>query len=154
MSLCHNGLTAYLLLLWCPLRWRHNGRDNISNHLPHDCFLNRLFRRRSKKTSKLCVTGLCARDSPGTGEFSAQMASNAEMFSFDDVIMVRSNRRNSSFHLLALVSGMHWSPVDCPHKRWYRFGCFLCCLSEQAVEQADTFDGVLSSQGTHVTPQW
>ena len=42
-----------------PLRWRHNGRDNVSNHQPHDCLLNRLFRPRSKKTSKLRVTGLC-----------------------------------------------------------------------------------------------
>ena len=36
-----------------------------------------LFRCRSNKTSKLCVTGLCAGNSPGTGEFPAQMASNA-----------------------------------------------------------------------------
>ena len=44
----------------------------------HDCLLNRLFRRRSTKTSTLRVTGLCAANSPGTGEFPAQMASNAE----------------------------------------------------------------------------
>ena len=50
----------------------------ISNHQPHDCLLNRLFRRRSKKTPKLRLTGLCAGNSPGTGEFPAQMASNAE----------------------------------------------------------------------------
>ena len=31
-----------------------------------------------KKTSKLRVTGLCVGNSPGTGEFPAQMASNAE----------------------------------------------------------------------------
>ena len=79
------------------LLWRHNGRDSISNHQPHDCLLNRLFRRRSKKTTKLSVTGLCAGNSPGTGEFPAQMASYAEhvsiwwrhhvkMFPFDDVI--------------------------------------------------------------------
>ena len=60
------------------LQWRHNGRDSVSNHQPHGCLLNRLFRRRSKKTSKLCVTGLCAGNSPGTGEFPAQRASNAE----------------------------------------------------------------------------
>ena len=60
------------------LRWRHNGHDSVLNHQPHDCLLNRLVRRKSKKTSKLCVTGLCARNSPGTGEFPAQMASNAE----------------------------------------------------------------------------
>ena len=61
-----------------PLKWRHNGCDSVSNHQPHDCLLNRLFRRRSKKTPKLRVTGLCAGNSPGTGEFPAQMASYAE----------------------------------------------------------------------------
>ena len=59
-------------------RWRHNGCDSVSNHKPHHCLLNRLFRRRTKKTPKLRVTGLCAGNSPGTGEFPAQMASYAE----------------------------------------------------------------------------
>ena len=39
------------------LKWRHNGRDGVSNHQPHDCLLNRLFKCRSKKTSKLRITG-------------------------------------------------------------------------------------------------
>ena len=56
----------------------YNGRDGVSNHQPHDCLLNRLFRRRSKKTPKLRVIGICAGNSPGTGEFRAQMTSNAE----------------------------------------------------------------------------
>ena len=60
------------------LQWRHNGLDSVSNHQPHGCLLNRLFGRRSKKTSKLRVTGLCVGNSPGTGEFPAQMVSNAE----------------------------------------------------------------------------
>ena len=59
------------------LQWRRNGHDSVSNHQPQDCLLNRLFRRRSKKTPKLHVTGLCAGNSPITGEFPAQMASNA-----------------------------------------------------------------------------
>ena len=59
------------------LLWRHNGHDSVSNQ-PHDYLLSRLFRPRSKKTSKLRVTGLCAGNSPGTGEFPAQMASNTE----------------------------------------------------------------------------
>ena len=62
-----------------PLQWRHNGWDSVSNHQPRHCLLNRLFGRRSKKTSKLY--GLCVRSSPGTGEFPAQMASNAEIVS-------------------------------------------------------------------------
>ena len=60
------------------LQWSHNGRDSVSNYQPHHCLLNRLFRRWSKKTSKLRVTGLCAGNSPETGEFPVQMASNAE----------------------------------------------------------------------------
>ena len=63
------------------LQWRHNGHDSVSNHQPHDWLLNRLFRCRSKKTSKLRVTGLCEENSPGTAEFLAQMASNAEIVS-------------------------------------------------------------------------
>ena len=57
------------------LQWRHNGLDGVSNHQPHHCLLSRLFGRRSKKTSKLRVTGLCAGNSPG------------KMFPFGDVIM-------------------------------------------------------------------
>ena len=60
------------------LQWRHNEHDRVSNNQPHHCLLNRLFGRRSKKTSKLRVTGLCVGNSPMTGEFPAQMASNAE----------------------------------------------------------------------------
>ena len=41
------------------LQWRHNGCDAVSNYRRLDCLFNRLFRRRSKKTSKLRVTGLC-----------------------------------------------------------------------------------------------
>ena len=67
-----------LLIREITLRWRHNDHAGVSNHQPHGCLLNRLFRRKSKKTSKLRVTGLCAGNSPVTGEFPAQMASYAE----------------------------------------------------------------------------
>ena len=55
--------------------------DDVSNHQPHHCLLNRLFRRKSKKISKLRVTGLCEGNSLVTGEFPAQRASNAENIS-------------------------------------------------------------------------
>ena len=67
-----------LISLIATLQWRHNGCNSVSNHQPQDCLLNRLFRRRSKKTSKLHVTGLCAGKTTGIAEFPAQMASNAE----------------------------------------------------------------------------
>ena len=71
----HHGCVHHALTLsGCEvtLHWRHNDHDGVSNHQPHDYLLNRLFRRRSKKTSKLRVTGLCVGNSPGTGEFPAQ----------------------------------------------------------------------------------
>ena len=70
-------------------QWRHNGRDGVPNHEPHDCLLNRLFRRRSKKTPKLRVTGLCVGihrwpvNSPHKG------TATRKMFPFDNVIMAR-----------------------------------------------------------------
>ena len=62
------------------LHWRHDGCDGVANHWRLDCLLNRLFRRKSKKTSKLRVTGLCEGNSPVIGEFPAQRASNAGNF--------------------------------------------------------------------------
>ena len=61
-----------------PLQWRHNEHNCVSNHHPRHCLLNRLFGHRLKKTSKFRVTCLCVGNSPRTGEFPAQMASNAE----------------------------------------------------------------------------
>ena len=63
------------------LQWRHYDYDGFSNHQPYDCLFTRLFRRRSKKTSKLRVTGLCVGNSPVAGELPAQMASNPENIS-------------------------------------------------------------------------
>ena len=36
-----------------PLQWHHNEHDGVSNHWRLHCLLNRLFRRKSNKTSKL-----------------------------------------------------------------------------------------------------
>ena len=63
------------------LQGRHNECDGVSSHRRHDCLLNRLFRHRSKKTSKLRVTGLCGGNSPVTNEFPAQRASNTGIVS-------------------------------------------------------------------------
>ena len=71
--------------------WRHNERDYVTNHQPHDFLLNRLFRRKSKKTSKLRVTGPCDGNSPATGGrwIPRTKASNAENVSnFNDVFML------------------------------------------------------------------
>ena len=68
----HQNVNILISLQW---------RDGVSNHQPHDCSLNRLFRCRSKETPKLLVPGLYAGNSPVTGEFPALRTSNAENIS-------------------------------------------------------------------------
>ena len=77
--LCHRG---------SPFLWRHNGCDSVSNHQPHHCLLNRLIKHRSKKTSKLRVTGLCAGIHRGPVNSPHKWPVTRKMFPFDDVIML------------------------------------------------------------------
>ena len=73
--------------LFFTLQWRHNGRDGVSNHQPRDCLLSRLFRRKSKKTSMLRVTGLCVGNSPGPVNSPHKWPVTRKKFPFHDVIM-------------------------------------------------------------------
>ena len=68
------GDVCILIHIETTFQWRHSDPDGVPNH----CLLNRLFRQRWKKTSKHRATGFCAGNSPVTGEFPAQRASNAE----------------------------------------------------------------------------
>ena len=74
-------------MAWVTLRWRHNDHDGVSNYQPNGCLLNHLFRRRSKKTSKIRVTGLWAGNSPGPVNSPHKGPVTRKMFPFDDVIM-------------------------------------------------------------------
>ena len=60
------------------LQGRHNERDGVLNRWCLDYLLHRLLRCRSKKTSKLRVTGLCEGNPPVTCRFPSQRNSNAE----------------------------------------------------------------------------
>ena len=84
-----------LVVFWCnwwhiSLQWRQNDQDSVSNHQPHGCLLNRLYRRRSKETLKLRVTGLCVGNSPGPVNSPHKGPVTRKMFPFDDVIMMTS----------------------------------------------------------------
>ena len=114
------------------LRWRHNDHAGVSNHQPHGCLLNRLFRRKSKKTSKLRVTGLCAGNSPGTGEFPAQMASYAENVSI-------WWRHHANFYLC--VSQCHWEQI-------VKCVVFLCALRYTNVTSTSCIPDTFVSSAT------
>ena len=78
-----------------------------------------------KENIKARVTGLCAGNSLGTGEFPAQMASNAEMFPFDDVIMTLpwlaripySLAHFTAYHVPARIFQLHMILVCRRHQR-------------------------------------
>ena len=120
------------------LQWRHNERDRVSNHQPHDCLFNCLFRRSSKKTSKLRVTGLCAGKSSGTGEFPAQSISNEE-----NVSIWWRHRGNGA---LAVIT-IHFYPTPLPVPKLWK-GDKLC-LSSNII-----LNGVSYSIGTHLQCCW
>ena len=67
-------------------------------------------RRRSKKTTKLCITGLCAGNSPVTGEFPAQRASNAENVSIWWRHHVSTDWSDTWYHVIVPVhdNAMAW----------------------------------------------
>ena len=116
-----------------PLQWRHNGRDSVSNHQPHDCLLRRRLFRHNENIKAPRHWPFFAVNSPVTGEFPAQMASNEENVSiWWRVIMPReknwpatekkwrltvklSSRVTSGVTrgLLYIVRDFYWS--------WYRF---------------------------------
>ena len=67
------------------LQCRHNVRESVSNHQPHDCFLSRLFRRRSKKS----LASLGRRIHRGPVNSPHKWTVTGKMFPFDDVIMLQ-----------------------------------------------------------------
>ena len=70
------------------LQWRHNDRDGASNHRRLDCLLSRLFKCRSKKTSRLFVTGLCEGNHRSSVDLTHKWPVTRKMFPRDDVIMM------------------------------------------------------------------
>ena len=112
------------------LQWRHNEYDGVSNHQPHDCLLNRLFRRRSKKKSKLRVTGLCEGNSTVTGEIPApkgQQRGNVSIWWRHHDLLVFSNVGNifsyevwqGHSEIIKFMRTSEWLV-----RRWY---FMLCC---------------------------
>ena len=103
------------------LQWRHKGHDGVSNHQHHDCLFNCLFSRRSNKTTKLRVTGLCAGNSPGPVNSPHKGPVTRKMFPFDDVIMTmilhERNRVSPASRLFALqlVQGNNTEITKAPH---------------------------------------
>ena len=95
----------------CTLQWRHNERDGVSNHQPHDCLLIGLVRCRLKKTSEFRVTGLCEGNSPVNSPDKRPVT--RKIIPFDDAIMNhRKTHQNKCF--------VHSMGHNCPNRNYKR----------------------------------
>ena len=70
-----------------PLQWRHNERDGVSNHQPHDYLLNCLFGCRSRNTSTLPSLAFVWVIHQWLVKSPHKWPVTRKMFPFDDVIM-------------------------------------------------------------------
>ena len=70
-----------------PLQWRHNERDGVSNHQPHDCLLNRLFGDRSKKNHNSALLAFVRGIHRSPVNSPHKEPVTPKRFPFDDVIM-------------------------------------------------------------------
>ena len=102
------------------LRWRHNDHDGVSNHQPRGCLLNCLFTRRSKKTSKLRVTGLCAGNSPGPLKSPHKGPVTRKMLPFDDVIMILTYINDTGITYILFGYDVYFSREG--KVKWYLYG--------------------------------
>ena len=130
------------------LHWRHSDHDGASNHQSHGCLLYRLFRRRSKKTSKLRVTGLCAWNSPGPVNSPNKGPVTWKMVQFDDVIMILV------FIASVFTAGNYkWYPENILHQfrywdKGWNLGVYFYSLKEDIINlliSSELYSGTGSS---------
>ena len=69
------------------LQWRHNGHDGVSNHQPHDCFLNRYSDADQRKHQSSAPLAFVRRIHRGSVNSPHKGPVTRKMFPFDDVIM-------------------------------------------------------------------
>ena len=122
------------------LQWRHNERDSVSNHQPHDCLLNRLFRRWSRKTSNSASLAFVRGIHRGPVNSSHKWPVMRKMFPFDDVIMNTGETQSldpfhcrffmmtsSNGNIFRVISPMWGEFTGCfpPHKGQWRGALML-----------------------------
>ena len=94
---CHHG---------CALHWRHNQRDSVSNHQPHDCLLNRLFKALNKENIK------APSHWPLWGEFTGDRW----------IPRTKGQWRGKCFHLM---TSSYIQPIMAAGWQWFRFILWL-----------------------------
>ena len=106
---CNHMQYQRYMISTCPghlitLHWRHDERDGVLKHRRLDCLLNRFFfGQKSKKTSKLCVTGLCGGIHRAPVNSPHKRPVTPKMFPFNDVIMICGK-----ILVVSVLNILHW----------------------------------------------
>ena len=135
------------------LKCRHNGRDGVWNHQPHDCLVYSTVysgvdqRKHQSSASLAFVWGIHRglENSPHKGPVTRKM------FPFDDVIMVSNSKRSLrncsvystapaktwKFTLIAKLS-QHHNDKSWQTKNW-EVGCFNVCMMLHSLSSVWNF---------------
>ena len=146
------GLGKRKRILWYPFPILYHEiekrKDGIYTDQPHDCLLNRLFKRRSKKTSKLRDPGLCAGNSPGSVNSPHKWPVTRKMFPFDDVIMINNRHVDSVVTTMShelyfttyIVLQTFKQSIFGPRSaiRWFSYCCWLYPLTAATLYDSMT----------------
>ena len=134
----------YAAMCISTLQWRHNERDGVSNHRRRHCLLNRWFWCRSTKTSKLCITGLCAGNSPVIGEFSAKKGQeHGKCFHLMTSSWVYENSwiyNTGSYRNISKCDQIHVQNSLTPLKFWHVSSQYCCTAACQIPKWFDDFN--------------
>ena len=104
------------------LQWRHNERDGVSNHQPHDCLLNLLFKAQIKENIQ------ATRHWPLWGEFTGDRW----------IPRTKGRQRGKCFHLMTSP----WSQVNATEPLWWKVNTGQITVLVPSRQQAITWANV------------
>ena len=117
----HHGWNIYVCNT---LQWRHNERDGVSNHQPHDCLLKRAHRRKYQSSASLAFVRGIHRwlvNSPHKWPVSQKM------FPFDDAITLPWRRSHSIWmSVRTQLSPIEYTMITA--SKQCKFYTLFCCL--------------------------
>ena len=107
------------------LLWRHNGRDGVSKHQPHDCLLNQAQINENIKAPRHCFVHRWPINFPHKWPVARKM------FPFDDVIMVTSAKFLTSLPVTVVCHTIKFTETSIV----IRTKVFVCVLKRRLFSQ-------------------
>ena len=149
------------------LQWRHNGRDGVSNHQPHDCLFNRYSgadRRKHQSSASLAFVRGIHRgpvNSPHKGPVTQKM------FPFDDVIIewdFMESRQICTTHKYIFMIwlfeiSLRWDSFKpLPNKSMFEINLFrwvsntcTCLVVYNKISLSHIYDVIMSAMASQIT---